>query len=200
MTATQNPAQDVSDDLSRAYSVLHSLLQRSWKEVYIGTKKYQLTLTVTPEHMERINAAMDVRARELQQPLASGDAEAVPCHLCDGGVKRSHTGSVWCEACNRTGYRTAPPVVDAHELQQAQELGEAMREAWCDWYDEYLTDGNGHAPVKTGEACHAAFVAAYPGGLKAAREAALTAWNKLHPQSSRACGGRWAVTPRCWSG
>ena len=73
MTATQHsaqdssvPSQDVSDDLSRAYSVLHSLLQRSWKEVYIGTKKYQLTLTVTPEHMERINAAMDVRARELQ--------------------------------------------------------------------------------------------------------------------------------------
>ncbi len=41
------------------------------------------------------------------KPAPRADAEA--CPLCDRGVKRSHHGPEWCEACNRTGIRPAAP-------------------------------------------------------------------------------------------
>jgi hypothetical protein len=48
----------VDGDLREKYELLRTLLRRDWREVYIGTKKYQLTLTVNPDYMDRINAAL----------------------------------------------------------------------------------------------------------------------------------------------
>lgn len=59
--ASQGAAPVVGDDLESKYNVLRDLLQRSWREVHIGTKKYQLTLTVTPEYLERIESALTGR-------------------------------------------------------------------------------------------------------------------------------------------
>ena len=102
--------------------------------------------------------ADNVAAWNQRSKATPDDAEAVPCHLCDGGVKKSHTGSVWCEACNRTGYRTAPPVVDARELQQAQ----------C---PNCLNDG-----------CHCATCNPYPGELQQAQVAGE--WGFLKDQNT----------------
>ena len=61
LTPPQSSAPVVGDDLESKYNVLRNLLQRSWREVHIGTKKYQLTLTVTPEYLERIESALTGR-------------------------------------------------------------------------------------------------------------------------------------------
>ena len=61
LATPQSSAPVVGDDLESKYNVLRNLLQRSWREVHIGTKKYQLTLTVTPEYLERIESALTGR-------------------------------------------------------------------------------------------------------------------------------------------
>lgn len=60
-TTPQSSAPVVGDGLEHKYNVLRNLLQRSWREVHIGTKKYQLTLTVTPEYLEQIESALTGR-------------------------------------------------------------------------------------------------------------------------------------------
>ena len=60
-STSQSSAPVVGDDLESKYNVLRNLLQRSWREVHIDTKKYQLTLTVTPEYLERIESALTWR-------------------------------------------------------------------------------------------------------------------------------------------
>ena len=42
-------------------------------------------------------------------PQSSARTAGEVCHLCDGnGYKQSRTGSIYCEACNRTGVMPTP--------------------------------------------------------------------------------------------
>lgn len=63
--------------------------------------------------------------------------------------------------------------------QQAGESNDARAEAFSEFEDDYLTDGNGYAPASTYDACSAAFIAAWP-DRAAAYDAAKAEFKRLH--------------------
>ncbi|WP_409460969.1 hypothetical protein ACK1O1_04195 [Stenotrophomonas maltophilia] len=129
-------------------------------------------------------------------PSGQGDALALADQL-RAIAEGEHSTSQ--NAADDTGYLPSD-VIDtlnraAAALAARQPVGEpvdddAASEAFGEFADDYLTDGNGYAPASTHEACSKAFTAAWPDRV-AATAAARSELKRLHGDD-RTVGARRA--------
>jgi len=80
-----------------------------------------------------------------------------------------------CEYCERLAHEERCGVTALRQAEGASEVSDEMqRDAWSEFEDDYLTDGNdGWLPAKVVSACRKAFYTAWPKGRSEAFAAAL---------------------------
>lgn len=168
-------------------------LQKAYDDLRFYVDASQLELEERGISREdALDIARESEAALAAQPSPGGQGDAqVTDEMVSAASRAYHAASAaGSRTCMRSALEAALDTLAARQPVGEPVDDDAASEAFAEFADDYLTDGNGYAPASTYEACGKAFNAAWPDRV-AATAAARAELKRLHGDD-RTVGARRA--------